>query len=91
MDYSQGLEELNELLQGISPEDTESLKEIKTLLIEMQRQLVLHEPWTVAHWDKEKRDEYLKQFTPEEQEQMAVRCELEHQRYKETGKGFGND
>ena len=88
MDYSQqAQEEFNELVKGLSPEDKERTKQA---MVEMQKQLVLHEPWTIAHWDKEKRDEFLKQYTWEEQEQMAVRCELEHQRCKETGKEVGD-
>ena len=88
MDYSQeAQEEFNELVKGLSPEDKERTKQA---MVEMQKQLVLHEPWTIAHWDKEKRDVFLKQYTWEEQELMAVRTELEHQRRKEKKKGFGN-
>ena len=88
MDYSQqAQEEFNELVKGLSPEDKERTKQA---MVEMQKQLVLHEPWTIAHLDDETREKILEQFTPEEQEQMAVRCELEHQRCKETGKGLGD-
>jgi len=65
-------------------------KEIMKEMIEEQKLLVLHEPWLIADWDREARDKFLEMYTLEEQEQMAVRCELEHQRCKETGKGFGD-
>ena len=94
MDYfsinwqEKGEEFSEEQLKNLSFEEK---KEIVMKMIEEEKQLVLHEPWTIAHLDDETREKILEQFTPEEQEQMAVRCELEHQRCKETGKGLGDD
>ena len=68
----------------------EEKKEILMKMIEEEKQLVLHEPWTIAHLDEETRNKILQQYTPEEQALRAVRCELEHQRCKETGKALGN-
>ena len=75
------------LLKNLSFEEK---KEILMKMIEEEKQLVLHEPWTIAHLDEETRNKILQQYTTEEQELMAVRCELEHQRCKETGKELGN-
>ena len=75
------------LLKNLSFEEK---KEILMKMIEEEKQLVLHEPWTIAHLDEETRNKILQQYTTEEQELMAVRCELEHQRCKETGKALGN-
>ena len=77
----------DELIKHLSFEEK---KEVIKEVIEEQRRLVLHEPWTIARWDIEARNKFLQQYTPEEQELMAVRCELEHQRCKETGKELGN-
>ena len=88
MDYSQeAQEEFNELVKGLSPEDVQLTKQT---MVEMQKQLVLHEPWTIAHWDKDQRNEFLKQYTHEERKLMAKRAELEKQRRKEKKKGFGD-
>jgi len=93
MDYfsinwqEKGEEFSEEQLKNLSFEEK---KEIVMKMIEEEKQLVLHEPWTIANLDEETREKILEQFTPEEQEQMAVRCELEHQRCKETGKGLGD-
>ena len=83
----QAQQEFNELVKGLSPEDVQLTKQT---MVEMQKQLVLHEPWTIAHWDKDKRNEFLKQYTQEERKLMAKRAELEKQRRKEKKKGFGN-
>ena len=65
-------------------------KEILMKIIEEEKQLVLHEPWTIAHWDKDQRNKFLKQYTHEERKLMTKRAELEKQRRKEKKKGFGN-
>ena len=83
----QAQQEFNELVKGLSPEDVQLTKQT---MVEMQKQLVLHEPWTIAHWDKDQRNEFLKQYTQEERKLMAKRAELEKQRRKEKKKGFGN-
>ena len=83
----QAQQEFNELVKGLSPEDVQLTKQT---MVEMQKQLVLHEPWTIAHWDKDQRNKFLKQYTHEERKLMTKRAELEKQRRKEKKKGFGN-
>ena len=84
--YQEAQDEFNEIMNDLSPYEKEmTLK----AMAEMQKQLVLHEPWTIAHWSDKKKDEFLKQYTLEEQARMAKRIELEYKYQKDKEKGFG--
>ena len=82
----QAQDDFNEMMKDLSPEEK---KMTLKAMAEMQKQLVLHEPWTIAHWSDKKKDEFLKQYTFEEQARMAKRIELEYKYQKNKEKGFG--
>tara|TARA_B100000965_G_scaffold402949_1_gene430039 strand:- start:153 stop:419 length:267 start_codon:yes stop_codon:yes gene_type:complete len=84
--YQEAQDEFDEITKGLSPEEKMQTKKV---MVEMQKKLVLKEPWLIRDWPKNDRDKFLQQYTDEEQERMAKRIELELQHQKDKKKGFG--
>ncbi len=84
--YQEAQDEFDEITKGLSPEEKMQTKKV---MVEMQKEIVLKEPWIIADWPRKDRDKFLEQYTDEEQERMAKRIELEYQHQKEKNKGFG--
>ena len=54
-----------------------------------QRRLLFQEPWLLRKFNPEKRMEILAEYTPEQQENMKARMDLEDDFRREKRKGFG--
>ena len=84
--FQEAQDEFDEMTKDFSPQEK---MELKKAMVEMQRELVLKEPWLLSNWPRKDRDKFLQQYTDEEQERMAVRIELEYRHQQDKKKGFG--
>ena len=78
--------EWNKMLKGLSPEERFAVQQAAA---DEQMRILYNEPWLLRKFDYETRMNILSRFTPEQQNIMKARMDLEADFRREKRKGFG--